>query len=138
MTSLAGVGAKDLRTAAFGATAAFSSSSSSNAEFPLPAVSVESARLFTEAVSRVLHLHDDPRPFAGLCLEFAGAAAAAAAAAAASSGGDGGGRESPEDRESSGHDSDGGDGGRGNGAGAGGGGRTSSPMAKACEGKLSG
>lgn len=127
MTSLAGVDAKGLRAAAFGATAAFSSSSSS-AEVSGPAVSVESARLFTEAVSRVLHLHDDPRPFAALCLEFSEAEAA--------SGGDGVVRESSEDQESRDRAIDRDDGGRATGGGANGCGGVSSPAAQACEGKI--
>ncbi|CAN0398420.1 unnamed protein product, partial [Ectocarpus fasciculatus] len=84
VTSLAGISADSLRTAAFGTSAGFRSSrggsggggtGASSDLAPPPAVGPEPARLLTGAVSRVLHLHHDPRPFAGLCLAFAGDAA---------------------------------------------------------------
>ncbi|CAM9715239.1 unnamed protein product, partial [Ectocarpus sp. 4 AP-2014] len=83
VTSLAGISADTLRTEAFGTSAGFRPSRGGGGTGPSsdlptpPAVGPEPARLFTGAVSRVLHLHDDPRPFAGLCLAFAGDAAAA-------------------------------------------------------------
>lgn len=59
---------------------------------------VEARRFMSAAVSGLLHLHDDPRPFAGLCLAFAGAGSRDAASSSLvgmknGGGGSGGGGE---------------------------------------------
>lgn len=50
-------------------------------------LSVEAARMFSAALRRVVHLHEDPRPFVKVCATFA---VRAARAGEEISGGDGG------------------------------------------------
>lgn len=53
-------------------------------------VSTKAVQLFSAAVLRVVHLHDDPRPFVGVCLTFAADSSAGVTAAPVGLGGDSG------------------------------------------------
>lgn len=72
LRSLAGVSLDHFRGAADGTAETSRAERERHGEH----IDVEAARLFSAAASRVLHLHDEPRPFAGMCLAFADAAAA--------------------------------------------------------------